>query len=162
MKCNIVASSDEAAPDALDYVCAAGVPSGPLPGEESLAVLAAMHHAHPRYKDMLVTLESNGFDFKQRDQQHHGPERSRHCQLARAGFLLSRPEGGFDAQQPSLKRTERGRWRERASRACACADLPGRKGAFPVRRQYRYSAVGWARERRVHVRVATLSLMLPR
>ena len=63
MKCNIVASSDEAATDALDYLCAAGVPSGPLPGEESLAVLAAMHHAHPRYKDMLVTLESNGFDF---------------------------------------------------------------------------------------------------
>jgi len=60
---DVVASDDEAAPDALDYLCAAGVPRYPLLGEESLAVLAALRHTHPRYKDMLVTLVSNGFDF---------------------------------------------------------------------------------------------------
>ena len=60
---HVVASPDEAAPDALDYLCAAGVPRYPLPGEESLAVLAALRHTHPRYKDLLVTLVSYGFDF---------------------------------------------------------------------------------------------------
>ena len=60
---HVVASPDEAAPDALDYLCAAGVPRYPLPGEESLAVLAALRYTHPRYKDLLVTLVSYGFEF---------------------------------------------------------------------------------------------------
>ena len=39
------------------------MPRHPLPGEESIAVLAALRHNHPRYKDLLVTLVSYGFDF---------------------------------------------------------------------------------------------------
>jgi hypothetical protein len=60
---DIITSNDPASPDAIQKLCAAGMPRQNHPGEEPYAVLAARRHEHPAYFKMLVILAAYGYDF---------------------------------------------------------------------------------------------------
>ena len=61
---SVIASNDNATPEALAYLFAAGAPLESLPGEEPFAVLAARRHEHPAYTEMLISLASANVDFE--------------------------------------------------------------------------------------------------
>lgn len=63
---DVIASNDARAPEALDYLWAAGAPLESLPGQEPFAVLAARRHDHPAYFDLLVALACVSVDFEAR------------------------------------------------------------------------------------------------
>lgn len=63
---DVIASSDAAAPEALDYLFAVGAPLESLPGQEPFAVLAARRHDHLAYFDLLVALACVDVDFEAR------------------------------------------------------------------------------------------------
>ena len=63
---DVIASNDARAPEALDYLRAAGAPLESLPGQEPFAVLAARRHDHPAYTDLLVALACVDVDFEAR------------------------------------------------------------------------------------------------
>ena len=60
---DVLASNDARAPEALDYLWAAGAPLESLPGQEPFAVLAARRHDHGAYCDLLVALACVHADF---------------------------------------------------------------------------------------------------
>jgi hypothetical protein len=60
---DVLASNDPAMPDAFEHLCNVGVPRQSLTGDEPYSVLAARRHDHPKYRSLLVTLASYGYDF---------------------------------------------------------------------------------------------------
>ena len=62
---DVLNSGDPVAPEALAFMCDAGMPRTAPPGQTPYTILAARRHRSPQYTQMLSIMKFNNFDFKE-------------------------------------------------------------------------------------------------